>query len=390
MDLVTQLLSDLVRIPSVNPMGRAGATRADGFFETDVTNYLETYLTAQGVTCHRVPVSPGRDNLFAYYEAPNPGKRLLFDAHQDTVPVEGMIVPPFRAHIEGGRLYGRGACDIKGGLAAMVLAFLRLVRERPKHSASVVLALTVDEEYTHMGSSAIAELPPEGIDLAIVAEPTRFDLITTHKGAVRWKIESRGTACHSSTPDRGDNAIYRMSRVLHVLQRHAQELQGSTPDPILGAPSLSVGTIHGGVSPNVVPDECVIELDRRVIPGENPDHVPTLVTEALRLHLSAEDFDQLAFHVPWVRMPALRSSVSSSTLEILSQCVARQTGRNPLVSGVPFGTDAGPLGQIGIPCVVLGPGDIAQAHTKDEWIDLDQLRYAVDVYFDLACCLGAS
>jgi len=271
-----------------------------------------------------------------------------------------------------------------------VLAFLRLVRERPNHSASVVLALTVDEEYTHTGSSAIAENPPEGIDLAIVAEPTRFDLITTHKGAVRWKIESRGTACHSSTPDRGDNAIYRMARVLHVLQTYALDLQRGEPDPILGAPSLSVGTIHGGVSPNVVPDECVIELDRRVIPGESPDAVPSLVTELLRKELSADDFERLAFHVPWVRMPALRPNVDQATLDLLCASIARQTGKTPAVSGVPFGTDAGPLGQVGIPSVVLGPGDIAQAHTKDEWIELDQLRAAVDVYFDLACTLGTA
>ena len=333
-------------------------------------------------------MSPGRDNLIAVYESSSSARRILFDAHQDTVPVEGMVIPPFGAHIEGGKLYGRGACDIKGGMAAMVIAFLRLLKEQPRNSASVVLVLTVDEEYTHTGSSALAAQPPGVIDLAVVAEPTRFELITTHKGAVRWKLGARGTACHSSTPELGDNAIYRMARTLRALEQYAQQLRGSTPDPILGAPSLSVGTIHGGVSPNVVPDECWIELDRRVIPGEEPDSVPGIVTQFLKTQLEPEDFERLTFEQPWVRMPALTSRVPETVLCTLQESVARSTGTRPGISGVPFGTDAGPLNRAGIPCVVLGPGDIAQAHTKDEWIELDQLRAAVDVYFDLACALG--
>ena len=205
---------------------------------------------------------------------------------------------------------------------------------------------------------------------------------------MRWKLGARGTACHSSTPELGDNAIYRMARTLRALEQYAQQLRGSTPDPILGAPSLSVGTIHGGVSPNVVPDECWIELDRRVIPGEEPDSVPGIVTQFLKTQLEPEDFERLTFEQPWVRMPALTSRVPETVLCTLQESVARSTGTRPGISGVPFGTDAGPLNRAGIPCVVLGPGDIAQAHTKDEWIELDQLRAAVDVYFDLACALG--
>jgi acetylornithine deacetylase len=387
-DLVAHLLADLVRIPSVNPMGRAAISRADGFYETEITDYLEHYLSTRGVGCRRQPVAPGRDNLIAVYDSPSSSRRLLFDAHQDTVPVEGMTISPFGAQVEGGRLYGRGACDIKGGLAAMLLAFLRLVHERPRGAASVVLAFTVDEEYTHRGSSTLAAHPPGPVDLAIVSEPTRFDLITSHKGAVRWKIEARGTACHSSAPELGDNAIYRMARVLGALEGHARALRDAPPDPVLGPPSLSIGTIHGGLSVNVVPDACAIEVDRRVIPGEDPEAVQSSVTEALRAGLSAHDFERLEFRPPWVRMPALREGVCPEVLEILSQTVARHIGRAPLVGGVPFGTDAGPLGRSGIACVVLGPGDIAQAHTKDEWIELDQVRTGVDVYFDLACALG--
>src|SRR5205807_7061461 len=174
--------------------------------------------------------------------APGSRRTILLDAHQDTVPADGMTIEPFSPVIEGSRLYGRGACDIKGGMAAMLAAFARLVRERPAGSASVVMACTVDEEFTHTGSSQLAaDLP--AADFAIVAEPTRLDIVNRHKGAVRWKIRTRGVACHSSTPARGANAIYRMADVVQALAAYAAALADSRPDPVLGPASLSVGRI---------------------------------------------------------------------------------------------------------------------------------------------------
>lgn len=388
MDEVTRRLADLVRIPSVNPMGRAEASEGGGYSEGRVTAYLEQFFRELGVRYRRQPVLEGRDNLIAFYDAPDARRTILFDAHQDTVPVDGMTIDPFGARIEGGRLYGRGACDIKGGLAAMLTAFARLVRERPRGSASVVMACTVDEEYTHRGSSALAADPPAAIDLGVVAEPTRFDVITTHKGAVRWRIEARGVACHSSTPECGDNAIYRMGRVLGALEQVAHGLRGGAADPVLGTASLSVGRIVGGASVNVVPDACAIELDRRLLPGEGPDEALEDVTRQLRRLLEPSDFERLGFSEPWVRMPALRSEAPEEAVAAVRDVVARVIGRRTEIGGVPFGTDAGPLGQSGVRCVVLGPGDIAQAHTRDEWIELDQVRAAVEIYWGIGCALG--
>jgi acetylornithine deacetylase len=198
-DEVTRRLCELVALPSVNPMGRPGA-EGPPYLESRATTYLESFFRDLGVRTERTTLAPGRDNLLAFYDAPSPSPcRMLWDVHQDTVPVEGMTVLAFDPTIDGRRLYGRGACDVKGAMAAMLVAFGRLVRERPAGSASVVLACTVDEEYTHVGSSLLArERPP--VDLAIVAEPTRLDLIVAHKGAVRWKLRTRGVACHSSRP----------------------------------------------------------------------------------------------------------------------------------------------------------------------------------------------
>ena len=379
MDDVVHLLSRLVAIPSVNPMGRAVA--GDEFLEGRMTDFLQGWFEALGVPCERTTIAPGRDNILARFVPERPSARLLWDAHQDTVPVDGMTVAPFGARVESGRMYGRGACDIKGGMAAMLVAFARLVRERPAGAAAVTMACTVDEEFTHIGSSALAANPPE-VDLAIVAEPTKLDLVTTHKGAVRWKIRTTGVACHSSTPHLGSNAIYAMAPIVSALAEYAETLDSRTPDPILGTPTLSVGRIEGGQSVNVVPDWCTVEIDRRVIPGESPSDAVSGVRGFLTSRLGA--LDAVEFLPPWVKMPALSPCVPKEALDRLSGAVEAVAGRRPIETGVPYGTDAGPLGQAGVRCVVFGPGDIAQAHTKDEWIDLDELRTAAEIYYRMA------
>ena len=381
-DELTQLLRALVSIPSVNPMGRPSSGQT--FLETRLTAYLEAWLSARGVACQRQTIAPGRDNLLARYEAPGSQRTILFDVHQDTVPADGMTLSPFEPAIAEGRLQGRGSCDVKGGMAAMLAAFDRLVRERPARSASVLLACTVDEEFTHTGSSRLAETD-HGAALAVVAEPTRLDLVQCHKGALRWKIRTRGRACHSSAPDLGINAIYRMGRVLDALESYAATLSRSAPHPILGPPSLSVGRIEGGQSVNTVPDWCEIEIDRRMLPGEESARCLDALKEELagRLH----GLEGIEFGVPWADTPPL-SPCASRWMEPLGDAIATAIGRRPEVIGVPFGTDAGPLNAAGLPCVVFGPGDIAQAHTKDEWIDLDQVQLAAEAYYQIAVTLG--
>jgi len=381
-DELTGLLADLVSIASINPMGRPLV--GPEVLETRLTGYLEDWFGRHGITCHRQPVAPGRDNLFAKFESPGSPRTLLFDVHQDTVPTDGMTIDPFRPRIEGGRMWGRGACDIKGGMAAMLVALERLCRERPPRAASVLLACTVDEEFTHTGSSQLARTP-HGADLAIVAEPTLLDLVHCHKGALRCKIRTRGVACHSSTPDRGVNAIYRMSRVLDALAEYAGILGASLPDPIVGPPSLSVGRIEGGQSVNVVPDWCEIEIDRRLIPGEQPEQSWAAIRQFLSHRLG--NLEDVEFDPPWVNLPALVPRLEK-WLEPLKEAVRRGAGHEPRLGGVPYGTDAGPLGASGLPCVVFGPGDIAQAHTKDEWVDLDQVHRAAASYYQMALTLG--
>ncbi|MEJ5275911.1 MAG: M20 family metallopeptidase [Thermogemmata sp.] len=378
-----ELLAELVRRPSVNPMGRSDLP-ADILYEHRVTDYVAHLL--QGLNCivERQTVQPGRDNLLAHYDPGHPAPcHLLFEAHQDTVPVDGMTIEPFAAQREGNRLYGRGACDVKAGLAVMLAAFVRLVRERPAGSARVTLALTVDEEHSFLGVQALVRsgFRQGRPHVAIVAEPTRLHIVSAHKGVIRWTLETTGRACHSSRPDDGINAIYRMSRILLALEQYAERLRQRPADPLLGPRTLAVGRIQGGVSPNTIPDFCRIEIDRRLIPGETVAEAEADLLAWLR-HAVGTDvpFTLQTAHSP---CPPLSPQASMEWVERFGQIIDAVVGHHT-VQAVPFGTDAATLSQAGIPAIVFGPGDIAQAHTRDEWIDLDQLEPAAEILYRFA------
>jgi acetylornithine deacetylase len=376
----TRLLRDLVALPSVNPMGRP--LQGPEIYEHRVTAYLETFFRDLGVPFERQAVAPQRDNIVARCDMPGARRTLLLEVHQDTVPTDHMTIDPFGAVIENGRLYGRGACDVKGGMAAMLAAFGRLVRARPAGAANVVLACTVDEEHTFLG---VQELVKRGLraDMAVVAEPTQLQIINAHKGVVRWHLASTGRSCHSSAPEQGVNAIYRMARLLAAIERFAEALRQSPGDPLLGPPTLSVGRIEGGTSVNTVPDRCLLEIDRRLLPGEDP--VAALNELATYLHQEAawDDFPWQCSE-PWLSMPALDREGSADLVTGLGAAIDAVAGAHR-VNVVPYGTDASTIARVGIPAVVFGPGDIACAHTRDEWVPLDEVEQASEILYRLAC-----
>jgi acetylornithine deacetylase len=384
-DTVVDILSSLISIPSVNPMGQ----NVDGplYFEGRVSDWLVHFLCSFGAEYERIEVSPGRDNVVARFNSPGSEFTILLDAHQDTVPVEGMTVAPFEPQIQNGRITGRGACDVKGGMAAMLFAFRRLCQEQPTGAANVVLSCTCDEESTTTGitdlvrywtsergrSTLLASRP----DVAVIAEPTLLDVVVAHRGVTRFRIRSSGRACHSSDPTQGVNAIYRMARVVELLEEYAGLLSRTVPPhPMCGGATLSVGRIHGGTSVNIVPDECVIEIDRRVIPGENHEEVKDDIQEYLTERL---DFE-IEFEPPWIESPALTDTDNQQLAKAILSCVAHVDGDHAAI-GVPYGTHASRTCAGGVPSIVFGPGSIDQAHTKDEFLEIDQLEKAAEVYF---------
>lgn len=373
---VSRLLADLVRLPSVNPMGQD----AQGlpYFESRVTAYLDNYFHALGVPYTRQPVAPERENIVARLESPGATTTILWEVHQDTVPVVGMTIDPFAADIRDGKLYGRGSCDVKGGMAAMLAAFTRLALERPAGAANVILACTVDEEHTFLG---VQELMKQGLkaDFAVVAEPTLLQIVDAHKGVARWKLRTAGRACHSSRPDQGVNAIYRMGHVLAAIDQYAAELSARPAHPRLGPPTISVGRVEGGVSVNTVPDACVIEIDRRLLPGETGagarDHFVARLRELTTAEFTCDPL--------WMACPALDPSKADAVRHRLGQAINAVEGSHTVIA-VPFGTDASTVSEAGIPAVVFGPGDIKQAHTKDEWIELSQVERAAEILYRMA------
>ena len=381
----TRLLRDLVALPSVNPMGRP--LSGPDVFEYRVTDYLEAFFRGLGVPYERQPLAPRRDNIVARWDPPAPpGRALLFEAHQDTVPTDGMTIEPFAARLDGGRVYGRGACDVKGGMAAMLTAFARVVRQRPATATRLYMACTVDEEHGFGGVELLArsavvarkELPLS----AVVAEPTELAIVTAHKGAVRWDLATKGRSCHSSRPELGVNAVYRMAELLPLVERYAAELQAGRRHPTLGPATLSVGRIDGGLSVNTVPDRCVAAVDRRLLPGEAADAALNDFRDYLKRSAPAGvEWDCSA---PWLSAPALDAAGSEELVRRLGRAVDAVVGGHRCTA-VPYGTDAAPLALAGVPAVVFGPGDIARAHTADEWVPTEQVEQAAEILFRLAC-----
>jgi acetylornithine deacetylase/succinyl-diaminopimelate desuccinylase-like protein len=369
------LLAELVQAPSINPMGRTDiAPELCG--ESRVTAIYERELQALGVKHRRSSAAPGRDNLYAFFEstilhAPT----ILLEAHLDTVPVDGMTIDPFCGTINEGKLYGRGSCDVKAGGVAMFEAFRKLVQQKPANAPNVILAYTVDEEHTFLGAQQLVK--DIRADFAIVAEPTNLQIVRSHKGVARWSIETTGTACHSSTPSKGVSAIYRMAQLITVVERYAAELEQRTPHPQLGPATISIGTIVGGVSPNTVPDACRVSVDRRLLPGETSRQVMDDLSVELRKHTDVP----FEFH-PTLACPALTPTGGEPFVQHLADVIG-----DPSLLAVPFGTDASTIQEAGIPAVVFGPGQIAQAHTKDEYVELTQVHRAADLLFEFLCTI---
>ena len=389
---VVHTLADLVRLPSVNPMGRRVGGE-DIYYEHRVTNYLEQLFQRLGWPYWRQPDAQGRENIVARLDGDVPpergGKVVLLEAHQDTVPVEGMTIPPFDAKIDGGRLYGRGACDIKGGLASILAAASRIAAEKPARRPTLLIAFPVNEEHGFTGARTLAAVWKPGSqsplakvwprpNVAVVAEPTLLDVVAAHKGVVRWRCHAHGRAAHSSNPQLGESAIYAMAKVVSALERYAGELVGALAEhPLVGRPTLSVGTIAGGISVNTVPDHCVIEIDRRMVPvvGDEAEQAQRHVIDYVARAVPGARLE----HEPsYILSPGLSDQRNAALVAQLGD-VARACGAPGNKIGVPYGTDAPAYDMLGIPTVVFGPGSIAQAHTEDEWIEIDQLHAAVEI-----------
>jgi succinyl-diaminopimelate desuccinylase len=371
---VVDLLSALVRIPSVNP--RMGG----GVGEQALARFLAERLQAWGVTPTVTEVQPGRPNVLGTSPGKPGGRHLLFEAHLDTVSPSHGQAGPFIPRIEGDRLYARGACDTKGSMAAILAAF-GSVLPRVERSATVSVAFLMGEEMGHEGAQHLAASGFRA-DGAVIGEPTGLDVVVAHKGVLRWRITTVGRSAHSATPQAGVNAIGMMARVIRSLEASLNPQLETRRHPLLGPPTLSVGRIAGGREVNVVPDQCTIDLDRRVLPGETWTTVRGEL-EALLTSIAADvPGFQATVEPPYQEHGAMETAGDSPIVQLAIGAVRRAQGHHS-VCGVSYCTDAACLSAAGIPCVVLGPGSIEQAHTSSEYVEIRQVVTAAAIYQDM-------
>jgi acetylornithine deacetylase/succinyl-diaminopimelate desuccinylase-like protein len=364
MTSVKKLLYELIALPSVNPAFLpAGDPRAG---EQRVADFVAALAVRAGLEVELQEVFPGRSNVLARLApAGRIRQRVVLAPHLDTVG--GGSPELFRPRESNGRLHGRGACDTKGSAAAMLTALTELAGSprRPKQT-EIVFAGLADEENGQGGSRALVAKGFRA-DLAIVGEPTRLRVVTAHKGDLWLQLETRGKAAHGSRPELGRNAVHEMARIVDLLETTYAAALRRRRHPVLGPPTVSVGAIAGGSQPNIVPDRCRISIDRRTVPRETESAVRREIRALLKKHrLNAR-----LLNIRNAPCPALETDPK---LPLVQQFLADARQTRP--AGVDYFCDAAVLAGGGIPGVVFGPGDIAQAHTADEWISLRELDTA--------------
>lgn len=373
---LTQTLINLVRINSCNPTLSPGAPG-----ELEISQYVAKALEEIGLDVHLHEPGPGRINVVGIYKGDDPdhAKSLMWNAHMDTVGVEGMP-EPFSAEVRGGRLYGRGSQDMKASLAAMLAAAKALSEAQVRLKGSLIFTAVADEEYTSLGTEDLVK--HYHADAAIVTEPTDLTLGRAHRGFIIYKVETFGKAAHGSRYQEGIDAIMRMGRVLSQLDRLELDLRNRTAHPLVGPPSLHTGLIHGGTEVSVYAAECELYIERRTIPGETTEQATEEIQTILD-HLAEQDPNFNAkLKVELVRSP-LEIDPQSEIVQIVDAVIQSRLGIQTVHSGASFWTDAALLADAGIESVLLGPIG-AGLHSAEEWVDIGSVIDLAEILAQIA------
>ncbi|MEN6357569.1 MAG: M20 family metallopeptidase [Armatimonadota bacterium] len=371
------ILKDLIAIPSVNPAGKCDLP-TDIVGEARVADYVEDFIRKLGVDLIvQETGSNGERNAGGMLFRGKDRKTVILQSHMDTVGIgenRSLLVP----REENGRIYGRGACDDKGSLAAMLSA-LAIAADKPAGEYNIAVVGVTDEEYSWRGSKTlVSQSPTADAYFGIVGEPTGCKLVHGYKGVARWSIATTGVSAHSSQPEKGKNAIYRMAKVLTALEEYGRELANVVDDK-LGTETLSVGVIRGGSAVNVVPDRCEIELDRRLTRKMTPQQAKQLIGEYLNKHGITQDYIMSDFTDAQF---AAVVDEGHAMLELLRR-ICRDQGLDDGLHTVSFGSDAYRMNDAGIPTIVWGPGSIDLAHGDNEYVDLREIEQATAFYAEV-------
>ena len=363
-------LSALIRCESVNTFGETSPVGA----ESAMADLFEAQLRSLGLEIGTHEVTTGRRNVWGSLKGIGTGPTILLAGHLDTVGVDGYTYP-FDPIVKEGRIHGRGSCDMKAGLAAYLEVVRQLQFTGIPLSGDVIVAGVVDEEHAMAGSKDFGLYGPQ-VDYAIVAEPTLLQISTAHKGQILTTITTKGLAAHSSLPEQGRNAVYHMSAVLGSLQDYAGELSLRKADQACGKPSFSVGVIRGGDNACSVPDLCQIDIDRRTISGEtSADILNELHDVMARAKTTVPELD-FEIGTPFLDLPPLDTSSDALVTKAMIDACEAISGQVS-VTAFPGSTDSP---NFRCPTVICGPGDLAQCHSLNEYVTIDQIEEAVRIY----------
>lgn len=364
------MLRDLISIPSVNP----GLT-AEGNGEGEIASYLASYLADLGLTVHRQLISPGRENIIGVWKGLGNGPSLMLNGHTDTVAVDGMEIPPFEPKVDGNRVYGRGAIDMKSGITAQIMAVKSLIDQGKSLKGDVIIACVADEEYASLGTQKLLE--DFHADAAIVTEPTNLNLVTAHKGFVWSNIKVRGKAAHGSNPDEGVDAIVKTGHILLALEAWDSQHLSFKRHPLLGRGSVHASLIQGGSGMSTYPDYCLLELERRTIPGETKEMVHKELNDLLQ-NIRTKDIEIDADLNTYLERKALEIDPEQAIVQSLMKANQIRCGRTCEPAGVSFWTDAALLAEAGIPSVVFGPKGKG-LHAAVEYVEFDSVMVCAEI-----------
>jgi acetylornithine deacetylase len=372
LDTTEKLLSDLVAINSINPTLVPG-----GKGEQEIARYIADWAKDSGLEVHLDEPIPGRPNVVVIARGSGGGRSLMLNGHIDTVGVEGMT-GPHQPRVQKGQLYGRGAYDMKGGVAACMSA-VKAAKE--KHlRGDVILTAVMDEEYAGLGTMDIAKR--YHADAAIVAEFTEMNLILAHKGFVWLDVETIGVAAHGSRPELGVDAIVKMGHMLMELDKLDQNLRAHPTHKWLGSGSLHASLITGGRELSSYPDRCKLSIERRTIPGETPEMVEAEVQEIIQRLQKTDPTFKAEIHHGIDRTP-METPEDSMIVSVVKSSAEKVLKQKPELTGVPFWTDAATLWAAGIPAILFGPSG-AGAHAIEEWVDLKSVKDCAEIYLEAA------
>ena len=364
------ILQKLIQIDSVNP-----SLSGQGTGEALIARYIGAYLNKLGLAVRFQEIEKNRVNVLGILKGTGGGPSLMLNGHTDTVSADNMETDPFAAEKKGGKIYGRGALDMKAGVAALIMAAQTIIEAGIKLKGDLILTLVADEEYASIGTEAVVD--EYSADAAIICEPTDLAIVTAHKGFAWIKIEIFGQAAHGSLPHRGIDAIAKAGKVLAAIETLGETDLNQKSHPLLGSPSIHASLIEGGTELSTYPDYCKIELERRNLPGEDRKAVTAEIQDLLQNIQRQDDRFKADFDVFFFR-PAFEISPDQPIVQTVSRSYESTFNKPPGFEGMWGWLDSAILAQAGIPAVIFGPsGD--GAHAAVEYVDVDSVITTAEV-----------